>query len=297
MEVAEGGAAALKILEEKGPFAVIVSEMRMHEMNGVELLSKVKDLYPDRVRLMLTCNADQETARKAVNTGHILRFLTKACPPATFITSLTLAQRQHRLLNFEKELLQQTLRGSVSVLSELLGTSNPLAFSSAGRIKHYVVQLAETFSSPGLWQYEVAVLVSQIGYIALPGDVLNKMYSGSELSAEEREMYRKHPEVGAKLLEKIPRLENVIRMIGLQLLSYDDYFGELMETEVEEVIAGAQILKVAIDFDLQPFRGANKGEAIALLRKQKGVYNPEYIDALADIKKNYEVQTFSVNVQ
>lgn len=297
LETAEGGAAALKKLEENGPFAVIVSDMRMPEMNGVELLAKVKDLYPNTVRMMLTGNADQETAMEAVNTGHIFRFLTKPCPPATFITSIALAQRQHRLLNAEKELLQQTLRGSVSVLSELLGIANPLAFSSAGRIKHYVVQLAEAFGLPGQWQYEVAALVSQIGCITLPGDVLNKMYSGTVLSDEEKEMYEKHPEVGAKLLEKIPRLENVVRMVALQLLSYDDYFGEIMEAEVEEVIAGAQILKIVIDFDLQLFRGANKGEAIAWLRKQKGEYNPEYVDALADIKMNFAVQTVSVNVQ
>lgn len=297
LEIAEGGAAALKVLEESGPFAVIVSDMRMPEMNGVELLAKVKDLYPNTVRMMLTGNADQETAMDAVNTGHIFRFLTKPCPPATFITSLALAQRQYRLLNAEKELLQQTLRGSVSVLSELLGIANPLAFSSAGRIKHFVVQLAEKFNLSNAWQYEVAALVSQIGCITLPGDVLNKMYSGTELSDEEREMYEKHPDVGAKLLEKIPRLENVSRMIALQLLSFEDYIGDLADTEVEEVIAGAQILRVVIDFDLQLFRGANRGEAIGWLRKQKDQYNPEYIDALAEIKMNYEVQTISVNVQ
>lgn len=297
LEIAEGGAAALKVLEEKGPFAVIVSDMRMPEMNGVELLAKVKDMYPDTVRMMLTGNADQETAMDAVNTGHIFRFLTKPCPPATFITSLALAQRQHRLLNAEKELLQQTLRGSVSVLSELLGIANPLAFSSAGRIKHYVVQLAEAFHLPGAWQYEVAALVSQIGCITLPGDVLNKMYSGAELSDAEREMYERHPEVGAKLLEKIPRLENVSRMIALQLLPYGEYYGDLVETEVEEVIAGAQILKAVIDFDLQLFRGANKAKAISWLKKQKDQYNPVYIDALAEIKMSYEVQTMSVKVK
>ncbi|BHH85913.1 HD domain-containing phosphohydrolase [Desulforhopalus sp. 52FAK] len=297
LEIAEGGAAALKVLEEKGPFAVIVSDMRMPGMNGVELLAKVKDLYPNTVRMMLTGNADQETAMEAVNTGHIFRFLTKPCPPATFITSLALAQRQYRLLNAEKELLQQTLRGSVSVLSELLGIANPLAFSSAGRIKHFVVQLAEKFSLPGSWQYEVAALVSQIGCITLPGDVLNKMYSGIDLSAEEQEMYERHPDVGAKLLEKIPRLENVSRMIALQLLSFEDYTEDFADVEVEEVIAGAQILRVVIDFDRQIFRGANRGEAISWLRKQRDQYNPKYIDALAEIKMNYEVQTISVKVQ
>ena len=296
LEIAEGGEEALRILKDKGPFAVIVSDMRMPEMNGVELLSKVKDLYPDTVRLMLTGNADQETAMDAVNTGHIFRFLTKPCPPATFITSLALAQRQHRLLNAEKELLQQTLRGSVAVLSELLGIANPAAFSSAVRIKHYVVQLAEKFNLPGLWQYEVAALLSQIGCITLPGEVLQKMYSGVELNEDERNMYVSHPEVGAKLLEKIPRLENVTRMIALQMLNYGEYDEDFVSDEVEEVISGAQILKVVVDFDLQICCGETKIEAIRWLRKQKGKYNPTYVEALAKIKVGTKVRTVSVHV-
>jgi response regulator RpfG family c-di-GMP phosphodiesterase len=296
LEVAEGGADALRILKENGPFAVIVSDMRMPEMNGVELLSKVKDLYPNTVRMMLTGNADQETAMDAVNTGHIFRFLTKPCPPATFITSLALAQRQYRLINAEKELLQQTLRGSVSVLSELLGIANPIAFSSAGRIKYYVVQLVETFDWHNSWQYEVAALMSQIGCVTLPGEVLNKMYSGEVMSDDEKLMYEKHPEVGARLLEKIPRLEAVTRMIALQLLSYDEYTEELVANEDEEVILGAQLLKVVIDFDFQLFRGVNRAEAIKSLQKQKGRYNPAYLEALAKIKMDNEVRIISVKV-
>lgn len=296
LEIAEGGAEALRILKENGPFAVIVSDMRMPEMNGVELLSKVKDLYPETVRMMLTGNADQETAMDAVNTGHIFRFLTKPCPPAIFITSLALAQRQYRLINVEKDLLQQTLRGSVSVLSELLGIANPIAFSSAGRIKYYVVQLVETFGWHSSWKYEVAALMSQIGCITLPGDVLNKMYSGVALNDDEKEMYENHPEVGARLLEKIPRLEDVTRMIALQLLSYDEYTEELVAREDEEVINGAQLLKVVIDFDFQLFRGVSRVDAIKSLQKKKGRYNPIYLEALAKIKMDSEVRILTVKV-
>ena len=94
--------------------------MRMPGMNGVELLSRVKDSYPETVRLMLTGNADQETAMEAVNDGQIFRFLTNPCPQATFITSLALALRQYRLIIAERELLQKTLMGSVTVCLEVL---------------------------------------------------------------------------------------------------------------------------------------------------------------------------------
>jgi response regulator RpfG family c-di-GMP phosphodiesterase len=284
LQTAAGGEEALQVLKQDGPFAIIVSDMRMPGMNGVELLAKVKDAYPDMVRIMLTGNADQETATEAVNTGQIFRFLTKPCPPALFITSLALAQRQYRLLTAEKELLQKTLKGSITVLSELLGLSNPMAFSSAVRFKNYVVQLAEILNLPNLWQYEISALMSQIGCVTLPGDVLSKIYLGRELNEDERNMYTNHPAVGARLLEKIPRLENVTKIIAMQQLRFDQYDEELTSKEFEEVLLGAQILKAVTDFDLHMFRGSSSGEALQLMRKEKGAYNQQIIKALQRIK-------------
>lgn len=63
------------------PVSVIVVDMRMPGMDGVELLKLIKDISPDTIRIMLTGNAEQSTAQDAVNHGHIFRFYTKPCPP------------------------------------------------------------------------------------------------------------------------------------------------------------------------------------------------------------------------
>ncbi len=293
---AEGAEEALRILKEQGPFAVIVSDMRMPHMTGVELLARTKDLYPDMVRMMLTGNADQETAMEAVNTGHIFRFLTKPCPQATFVTSIALALRQYRLIVAEKELLQKTLKGCINVLSELLGVANPLAFSSGLRIKNYVVHIAKTLQLPGAWQYEIAALMSQIGCITLPGDVLSKVFSGQELTPTETEMYQNHPITGAALLEKIPRLENVTKMIEWQQKRFNEYTDVMRTSHFEEVIIGAQILKAVIDLDLQMFRGVGRGEALSWMRKQRNCYNPTVLDALEIIELEDRGQVLSLNV-
>ena len=103
-----GGTEALDVLRKDGPFAVIVSDMRMPVMDGIQLLTTVKDIYPETVRLMLTGNADQETAIEAVNKGAIFRFLNKPCPTPTLAMALALAVRQYRLITAEKELLNKT---------------------------------------------------------------------------------------------------------------------------------------------------------------------------------------------
>jgi len=73
------GPSALSKIELDGPFAVVVSDMRMPGMDGLELLMRLKSLQPDTVRIMLTGNADQKTAVDAVNQGEVFRFLTKPC--------------------------------------------------------------------------------------------------------------------------------------------------------------------------------------------------------------------------
>src|SRR5262245_47953467 len=66
----------LAILAERGPFAVVMSDLHMPEMDGVELLSAVRVRYPDTVRVLVTGHVDVEHALKAVNDGHVFRFLT-----------------------------------------------------------------------------------------------------------------------------------------------------------------------------------------------------------------------------
>jgi DNA-binding NtrC family response regulator len=82
IEIAGGSEAGLQVLARDGPFAVVVSDLRMPVMDGVQFLSRVKAVSPDSIRVMLTGQADMHAAIAAVNEGNIFRFLTKPCPPA-----------------------------------------------------------------------------------------------------------------------------------------------------------------------------------------------------------------------
>ncbi|MBE9544820.1 MAG: response regulator, partial [Proteobacteria bacterium] len=83
IEIALSGEEALKIIDEKGPFAVVVSDYYMPGMNGIDFLCKVKRVDPDTVRMMLTGSADMSTAIQAVNEGSIFQFHPKPCPANT----------------------------------------------------------------------------------------------------------------------------------------------------------------------------------------------------------------------
>jgi CheY-like chemotaxis protein len=284
VKTAQSGEEALEVLKTDGPFTLIVSDMRMPGMDGVQLLSRVKDMYPDTVRIMLTGNADQETAVAAANNGQIFRFLNKPCSTATLATALALGVRQHKLLIAEKELLNDTLKGSMKVLSELLSQANATVFGAGSRIKDLVVRFCKQLHLTNSWQYEIAALMSQVGCITLPSDILHKLYAGVELTPDERQMYERHPDVGRKLFSHIPRMEIVATMIGMQLHRMDEYENEAVSSVDEEACRGAQMLKVAIDYDLLSYQGLNQKDILLKMKKMPGVYNQEILDTLEGMK-------------
>lgn len=79
VEGALGGRQALDMMKETGEFAVVVSDMRMPDMDGATFLREVRNLFPATVRIMLTGDQDKETPQEAINRGGVYRFLQKPC--------------------------------------------------------------------------------------------------------------------------------------------------------------------------------------------------------------------------
>ena len=158
VEIAVGPVAGLAAIQNPRDFAVVVADMRMPEMSGVEFLVKVKTTAPETVRMMLTGNADQATAIEAINEGSIFRFLNKPCTKEIMAKTLTAALVQYRLVTAEKQLLEQTLSGSIQVLTEVLSLVNPAAFGRAERARRYIHHIVTSMKLANVWQYEVAAM-------------------------------------------------------------------------------------------------------------------------------------------
>ena len=126
VSTASNGQGGLAIVDGNDPPAVVVSDMRMPEMDGAAFLSQVKERSPETIRILLTGQTDLDSAIAAVNHGQVFRFLTKPCNPQNFLTAIEAAAAQHRLVTAERELLEKTLRGSIKALTEILSLANPL---------------------------------------------------------------------------------------------------------------------------------------------------------------------------
>jgi response regulator RpfG family c-di-GMP phosphodiesterase len=288
IETADGANEALAVIHANGPYAVIVSDMRMPGMDGVRFLAQARAIAPDTVRIMLTGNADQETAVEAINGGSIFRFLTKPCPSEKMAKALAAGIEQYRLVTAEKDLLEKTLRGAVKVLTDLLSLVNPAAFGRASRVRRLVRELAAELGVKGSWELDVAAMLSQIGCITLPSETLEKLHLGRPVTPEALKMFQMHPSVGRDLVGNIPRLEGVAEIIAYQEKGFDGTGFPADSKRGQRIPLGARILKAALDFDTLRCTGLGENEAVVRLLGQPGPYDPAVLSALKAVTEKSE---------
>ncbi len=279
IETVLGGQDALSLVSESGPYAVVIADMQMPGMHGIELLVRIKSLSPDTVRVMLTGNADRDTAINAINEGSIFRFLSKPCSKEMMAKTLTAALVQYRMATAEKFLLEETLNRSIQVLTEVLSLVNPAAFSRAEHARRYMHHIVVAMKLKNPWQYEAAAMMSQLGCVTLPPETIDAVYRGEKLSPNEQAQYDAHPHVAFDLLSKIPRLEPIAWMIEHQ----NDVDVEANDPETTGIRMGARMLRLILAYEKLIHEGKSRTEAAHLLARQNSDFNPKFFEALMAI--------------
>lgn len=285
VDTAEGGEQGLASIQDRGPYAIVISDMRMPGMNGAQFLAQVRQKTPDTVRMLLTGYADLDAAMHAVNEGNIFRFLTKPCDKEVLTRAIDAGLAQYSLVTAEKELLENTLMGSIKVLTEVLNAASPEAFGRSMRITRYVRHLVEKLNPPSPWRFEAAAMLSQLGCVTLDTELIKSSYVGERLSAEDRTRFAAHPKVACEFLASIPRMEPVAWMISQQLTPETGPGNRAATAHPDEdIVLGARILRLAVAFDNLRMKGLSNEAAIGKLRERRTEFIPELIDALAEIE-------------
>jgi CheY-like chemotaxis protein len=275
--VANSGEAGLDAVSRGARFAVIMSDMRMPGMDGATFLSKVREIAPDSVRLLLTGQADLESSIAAINKGAIFRYLCKPCPKEELVSALNDAVSQYRLVCAEKELLATTLTASVKTLTEVLAMVAPWAFQRSAFAQSCVLHALPKLGWPDGWIYTIAASLSQIGCVGVPADIVQADVAQRKLSVDEKKLLQEHPDVAGRLVERIPRLGLVAEIIRYQAK-------EASPDAPIEVIRGAHLLRAALELERYAARGRSLERPWEILRVVQPAI-PEYIiKALADFR-------------
>jgi response regulator RpfG family c-di-GMP phosphodiesterase len=275
---AESGIVGLELIEEEGPFEVIVSDFAMPRMNGAEFLQKVREQDKEVVTMLLTGQANFDDVCDVVRKGEIFRLISKPCPPEKLSQDLEHAINQHRLVRTEKELLEKTLNGTITAFSSLLSASSPKIFNRANRVERLARDTAKKMRLPGGWRLGIAAKFSYLGYLTIPESVQDQVFRGDSVTDEYQERIDKIPDFVSGLLKDIPNLESVSRIIKFTGESYDP----LEESEKEEQDLASLIRLCRMYVSLEE-NGFTKSEIFKILHSKSDSYAAGSVDALATI--------------
>ncbi|AGA30714.1 hybrid sensor histidine kinase/response regulator [Singulisphaera acidiphila] len=218
------GADALKVLESAEEIHVVMSDQRMPEMSGVELLHHARQLRPDATRLLFTAYADIRAVVDAINEGNIFRYIAKPWDPLELESVIRQAVDQHNLI-VEKARLVEQLQESNRQLVE------------ANRLKAAFIEVAS---------HELNTPVA----VVLGMTELWKMSQAKDATPAEKSWVERIQGAGKRLAGTVERMLKLIRsgQFG-HTLSLEP---TVLEPLVREVVAG-----------LKPYLDA-RGQTIAL---------------------------------
>jgi CheY-like chemotaxis protein len=268
---AKSGAIGLQHLSHHSDVAIIISDMHMPEMDGATFLRHARELRPNAIRILLTGQADTHAAIKSINQGQIFRFLTKPWPPTELFGVLDDAQRQYELVVAEKALLHQTLVACIKALVDLLALAKPAAMGRAIRLKRRVSAMGAELKLERRWQLEAAAMLSVLGTIALPQDLIEKIVTAIPLNDQERTDVQEATRAANRVISQIPRFEPLGRLLNCA-------FG--VETEDTLDAVGQQhleLLRLAMELDAL---GPNADEGFSALTGQHR-YSTRMLEAAA----------------
>lgn len=297
------GVEALEKINGQERIDTILLDIMMPKMDGFEVCQKIKS-SPETAHipvLLVTSLTEREDRLKGIEAGAndfiskpidtkdvLLRTHNAVYTAQLFQEVQREYERISRLEAAEKKLLEQTLHGSVKVLTEILEITNPETFKRATRVKRYVRNIAKSLDLTDIWELELAAMFSQIGTIAVPPDVMEKVYRGDVLSKNEEKMFRNHPELGSKFIGGIPRLEGIAGIIGAQQLVFHRSNEEEKYSEEDRVSLGGHILKIALEFDRLISRELPINTITRRLQQLTGNETPQIIAALENLKVEEE---------
>ena len=275
----------------KDTFSLIISDIRMPEMDGIELLKRVKDLNPNMMVIMVTAYPELDMAVEAMRLG-AYDFIIKPADLDLILLSVRKALEKRRLEEeleaYHKHLerlveertagLRQAYRvlkkahfDSVKVLAEAIDAKDPYTRGHSDRVRRMSLKIAGHlgFLEERLESLEYGALLHDIGKIGIKDEVLQKP---GALNPGEYQYIQEHTLIGVKIVEGIDFFKDKIPMIRCHH-EYFDGSGYPDGLAGEAIPLEARIITVPDAFDamasLRPHRRAMPLEEV-LMELDKG---------------------------
>ncbi len=269
--------ALLVIREEE--VAVLVSDNQMPGMTGIALHSKVKEVSPDTIRILMTGHADLQTAMDAINRGEVFRFVVKPWDNEELIHIVEDGLNRYRVIRSLKKADEATLLS----LAQTVELKDPYTRGHCDRVAQYALMLAEAFDLPEEVRREIkhGSWLHDCGKIGVAESVLN--YEGP-LNEEQFEIIKQHPTWGADVARQAQLSERIVNIILSHHEKYDGG-GYPAGLKGEAIPFEARIVSVADVYDAlvtdRPYQvGLSHEKAREIMSSLRGSsLDPKILDA------------------
>lgn len=260
--------------------AVLVSDNIMPEMSGLELLSQVKNMSPDTVKIMMTAYADLPTILTAINNSEVFRFVTKPWQEEEMIKAVKDGIRRFRLLKSMKKEDEFVLHS----LAQTIELKDPRTRGHCDRVATYALQIADRLDMPEEMKKEIKYgsWLHDCGKIGVPEAILN---ANRALTEEEFNVVKKHPIWGVDVARKA-NLSIVVQNIVLCHHERFDGMGYPAGLKGNEIPYEARIVAVADVYDAlsteRPYRkGYSMKKTLAIMDEITGhALDPPIVEIL-----------------
>jgi response regulator RpfG family c-di-GMP phosphodiesterase len=279
VHTALNGAEGLAAIEQGGRYPAVLADMTMPVMDGVEFLKRAAKLSPDSAFVMLTGNADQHTAVRAVNEGHVFRFLNKPCSAVSVLEAVNACVARSRILQANRVLEEKVFEGGIRLLTQILHAADPHASQRTQNLLTYVRSYygALDASNELPRDLEIAVSFCSVGFAVIPAPVLRKARTGGALTPAEERMVESASELGGSILGFIPQMENAGRIVRYQNKGFGGGGYPRDEVSGDALPFGARLLHVMIDLLRLEGEGMPREEALLKMQARPGEYDPEIL--------------------
>jgi putative nucleotidyltransferase with HDIG domain len=294
---AANGVEALAALESGEEFDLVLSDLMMAEMDGIVLLERVKERYPDMPIVMLTAVLDIEVALQALRNG-AYDYLPKPFEREQLLNTVRRALENRRLkrendayrTRLEELVAARTqqwktalsdVKRSYDMTLEALGDALDLKDAEtehhSRRVTAFTIAIAKKM---GLPKEEIEVIargafLHDIGKMAIPDDILHKP---GKLTDEEMAVMREHCYLGYKIISRIPFLAEAAEIIYAHQERYDGT-GYPRGLKGEEIPLGARIFAIADTLDaMRSKRAYRDAQSIQAARKEIETWSGRQFD-------------------
>jgi len=212
VSVADSGEKALPLLSQEKP-DVIICDMRMPHMTGVDVLEQASQLSPLTMRILLTGAADHHDTIEAINRGQIYRYLRKPWNDAELLAVIRGAIEIGEINRAKEMRLRASYVTSIKAYSGLMALRRPDLLAHSRRVANLSRRVARKLGldEGQVQEIYIAGLLHDVGKIGLLDRILNTKFI--ELPLADAKLYRRHPEMGQTCLRIVDELQEVGRIV------------------------------------------------------------------------------------